>query len=62
MAIRQVWGRHTASTQTVNGAYAAEYGEDDVELQDVMAAINAFAEEEGRRPRILVAKVIEEIG
>jgi methylmalonyl-CoA mutase len=52
----QVWGRHVASTQTVSGAYVTEFGET-AEITSVMHAIAQFEEEEGRRPRILVAKV-----
>eukprot|EP00730_Choanoeca_flexa_P007528 TRINITY_DN12347_c1_g10_i2.p1 TRINITY_DN12347_c1_g10~~TRINITY_DN12347_c1_g10_i2.p1 ORF type:complete len:725 (+),score=219.02 TRINITY_DN12347_c1_g10_i2:54-2228(+) len=55
-ALEKVWGRHTPSTQTVSGAYVTEFGEAD-EIKTVMAAVNGFAEEEGRRPRILVAKM-----
>merc|ERR1712241_1072158 len=40
----------------VSGAYRAEYGETN-EIKAVTEAIESFAEEEGRRPRILVAKM-----
>merc|ERR1719509_116558 len=40
----------------VSGAYRSEYGESE-EIVAVTEAIEAFAEEEGRRPRILVAKM-----
>eukprot|EP00045_Choanoeca_perplexa_P016715 m.229521 g.229521 ORF g.229521 m.229521 type:complete len:726 (+) comp17339_c0_seq3:171-2348(+) len=55
-ALEKVWGRHTPSTQTVSGAYVTEYGENS-EIETVMEAINKFEAEEGRRPRILVAKM-----
>jgi len=55
-ALEKVWGRHQPSTQTVSGAYAAEFGETD-ELKNVMDEVSKFAEDEGRRPRILVAKM-----
>merc|ERR1719513_377209 len=40
----------------VSGAYRSEYGETE-EIKAVTEAIESFAEEEGRRPRILVAKM-----
>ena len=51
-----VFGRHTASDKMVSGAYRTEYGED-TEISTVAVAIDKFHEEEGRRPRILVAKM-----
>merc|ERR1711936_451682 len=55
-AMEAVYGRHVASDKMVSGAYRAEYGETN-EIKAVTEAIGAFAEEEGRRPRILVAKM-----
>merc|ERR1719460_1382044 len=55
-AMEAVYGRHVASDKMVSGAYRAEYGETN-EIKAVTKAIEAFAEEEGRRPRILVAKM-----
>merc|ERR1712233_82853 len=55
-AMEAVYGRHVASDKMVSGAYRAEYGETN-EITAVTEAIQAFAEEEGRRPRILVAKM-----
>merc|ERR1712037_752075 len=55
-AMEAVYGRHVASDKMVSGAYRAEYGETN-EIKAVTEAIEAFAEEEGRRPRILVAKM-----
>jgi methylmalonyl-CoA mutase len=52
----QVFGRHSPNLRTVSGAYATEYGEND-EITNVIKAVEGFAEEEGRRPRILVAKM-----
>jgi len=60
-ALESVWGRHVASTEVVQGAYSASFnacGEDrEKEYNDVLKAVNDFAEKEGRRPRILVAKM-----
>lgn len=61
LALETVWGRHVATNQVVQGAYSAAYkahgkdNEDDYE--NVLSAVAAFAEKEGRRPRILVAKM-----
>ncbi len=56
LALEKAWGRHQAAIRTVAGAYASEFGKD-VALERVRAAVNAFARHEGRRPRILVAKM-----
>jgi len=55
-AMEAVFGRHTASDKMVSGAYRNEYGEES-EISTVAVAIDKFHEEEGRRPRILVAKM-----
>lgn len=55
-AMEEVFGRHVASGRMVSGAYKTEFGEDN-ELQVVMDRVKGFVELEGRRPRILVAKV-----
>ncbi|MGH8795717.1 MAG: methylmalonyl-CoA mutase, partial [Caldimonas sp.] len=55
-ALEQVYGRHRADTQKVTGVYAAAY--DSAEGWDKLKAeIEAFAEEQGRRPRVLIAKL-----
>jgi methylmalonyl-CoA mutase len=55
-AMEVVYGRHVATDKMVSGAYRSEYGETE-EITAVTEAIAAYAEEEGRRPRILVAKM-----
>ncbi len=55
-AMAVVFGRHVASDRLVSGAYRNEYGETD-DIKKVTEAVEKFAEEEGRRPRILVAKM-----
>ncbi len=55
-AMAKVFGRHVATDRLVSGAYRSEYGEND-EISRVCDAVEQFAEEEGRRPRILVAKM-----
>jgi len=55
-AMEAVFGRHVASDKMVSGAYKTEYGEE-CEITNCAEAIDKFLEEEGRRPRILVAKM-----
>jgi len=55
-AMGKVFGRHVASDRLVSGAYKNEFGETD-EISSVISAVDAFAADEGRRPRILVAKM-----
>ncbi|MFZ2015896.1 MAG: methylmalonyl-CoA mutase [Nocardioides sp.] len=57
-ALEQVWGRHQAQIRTISGVFRDEAGADGDELvQEVLDATAAFEEAEGRRPRILVAKM-----
>jgi methylmalonyl-CoA mutase len=60
-ALRSVWGEHKPREGVVQGAYAGSFGVDDAayekEFKDVVAQVEAFAKEEGRRPRILIAKM-----
>ena len=55
-ALEKVWGRHRADTHKVAGVYAAAY--DSAEGWDTLKAeIAAFGTEQGRRPRVLIAKL-----
>ena len=55
-ALETVFGRHRADTQKVSGVYAAAY--DSAEGWDkLQAEIAQFAEDEGRRPRVMIAKL-----
>jgi methylmalonyl-CoA mutase len=55
-ALEKAWGRHRADTQKVTGVYAAAY--DSAEGWDQLKAeIAAFAEQQGRRPRVMIAKL-----
>ena len=58
-ALKGVWGEHIARSDVVSGAYANQYGsaEDEKSYNDAVAAIEAFAEYDGRRPRMLVCKM-----
>jgi methylmalonyl-CoA mutase len=55
-ALEKVFGRHTAVIRTISGVYRAEAGDSPL-IADVLAATEKFAHDEGRRPRILVAKM-----
>jgi len=57
-ALVQVWGRYEAQIRTVSGVYGGEMsGESADAIEAVRARCARFAELEGRRPRLLVAKV-----
>jgi methylmalonyl-CoA mutase len=57
-AIEKVSGRYQAVTKTISGIYSSEYkdGENEM-LAKARAMTEAYAEHEGRRPRIMVAKM-----
>lgn len=57
-AIEKVSGRYKAVTRTISGVYSSEYkGSNNEMLNNARKLTNEFAEEEGRRPRILIAKI-----
>ncbi|MFO0407427.1 MAG: methylmalonyl-CoA mutase [Labrys sp. (in: a-proteobacteria)] len=56
-ALEQVFGRHKAEIRTITGVYKREAGMGEAAVQRVLDATEAFARNEGRRPRILVAKI-----
>jgi methylmalonyl-CoA mutase len=55
-ALESVFGRYQARIRSIAGVYRREFGEDDT-VNRVRAEVERFAEKEGRRPRILVAKL-----
>jgi methylmalonyl-CoA mutase len=55
-AMEKVFGRHKAQIKSISGVYSTAYGEDKL-VAEVRSMTDAFAEEEGRRPRILIAKM-----
>jgi methylmalonyl-CoA mutase len=55
-ALEKVYGRHQAEIRTISGVYRDEAGEAS-NISTTIALVEKFAEEEGRRPRILVAKM-----
>ncbi|TJZ93759.1 methylmalonyl-CoA mutase [Paracoccus gahaiensis] len=56
MAMEEVFGRHRAEVRTLAGVYGAAY-EGDEGFAQIQRDVEAFAEEEGRRPRMLVVKM-----
>ena len=55
-AMEKVFGRHRAEVKTLAGVYGAAY-EGDAGFEAIQRDVEAFAEEEGRRPRMLVVKM-----
>ena len=56
MAMEEVFGRHRAEVKTLAGVYGAAY-EGDAGFEQIQKDVEAFAEAEGRRPRMLVVKM-----
>ncbi|MCR9071453.1 MAG: methylmalonyl-CoA mutase [Alphaproteobacteria bacterium] len=56
MALEKVWGRHVAEVKAISGVYSKEVGESGV-VDQVKQLVAEFEEQEGRRPRILIAKM-----
>ena len=55
-ALEKVFGRHVAEIKSIAGVYRKEVGNDKT-VQKVMEMVETFGEKEGRRPRILIAKM-----
>ena len=55
-ALEAVFGRHRAETRSISGVYGAAY-EGDAGFEAIRSEIEAFTRDEGRRPRMLVAKM-----
>ena len=56
-ALEKVFGRHRAEVSAVTGVYKAEIARMDGSLNRIKELIESFETEQGRRPRILVAKM-----
>ena len=56
MALEKAWGRHKAVVRSLAGVYSSEFG-DESEVASVRRSTDEFARSEGRRPRIMVAKM-----
>ena len=63
LALENAWGRHVPATGMVQGAYTAAFNStsreegDESEYETILKNVERFEESEGRRPRILVAKM-----
>ena len=55
-ALERIFGRHRAEARSVTGVYGGAYAEDDGFVR-IQRETEAFARDEGRRPRILIAKL-----
>ena len=55
-AMEKVFGRHTATIRSITGVYSSAFGEN-MQVEKVRKMTDDFAEKEGRRPRIMIAKM-----
>ncbi|HUQ04658.1 MAG TPA: methylmalonyl-CoA mutase [Kofleriaceae bacterium] len=56
-ALEKVWGRHRAEIRAIAGVYSGEVGESSDAVTRVRGRTQTFLDREGRRPRILIAKM-----
>lgn len=56
MAMEKIFGRHKAVTQTISGVYSSEV-KDNADFKKAREMADQFAELDGRRPRIMIAKM-----
>jgi methylmalonyl-CoA mutase len=57
MALEKVYGRHRAEIKAISGVYRQEVGPMSDAVDRVLRSVAKFEADEGRRPRILVAKI-----
>ncbi|MGB2041090.1 MAG: methylmalonyl-CoA mutase [Porticoccaceae bacterium] len=55
-ALESQWGRHKAQQRSISGVYGAAY-QGDEEFMSIKNKVESFAENHGRRPRMLVVKM-----
>ena len=55
-ALEKIYGRHSAVIQSISGVYGSAYEGDEV-FEKIQRDVDAFAKDEGRRPRMLVVKL-----
>lgn len=61
LALEKAWGRHVPSSTIVQGAYGSSFTqskENESEYDLILNEVKRFEQDEGRRPRILVAKMV----
>jgi methylmalonyl-CoA mutase len=56
-ALEKVWGRHEAVIRSITGVYSGEVNSANNDVREVIELTKQFEQQEGRRPRILVAKM-----
>jgi methylmalonyl-CoA mutase len=56
-ALEQAWGRHKAEPRVLTGVYGKAIGAHNTAAEKVRGLTRAFREDEGRAPKILVAKM-----
>ena len=56
-ALERVWGRHRAEIKSISGVYRREAGAMSGAVERVRTLVEQFERDDGRRPRILVAKM-----
>ncbi|MBC8050858.1 MAG: methylmalonyl-CoA mutase, partial [Chitinophagales bacterium] len=57
LAMEKVYGRHRAETRAISGVYRQEIGQMNDAVRNVVSMAEEFERRDGRRPRILIAKV-----
>ncbi|WP_417669356.1 methylmalonyl-CoA mutase [Roseibium sp.] len=57
LAMEKVFGRHKAEIKSISGVYKREAGAMSEAIEKVQKLVEAFEDDDGRRPRILVAKM-----
>jgi len=57
LALEKVFGRHRPQIRAISGVYRREIGDMSAACKQVQEQVEAFEAREGRRPRILVAKI-----
>jgi methylmalonyl-CoA mutase len=55
-ALEKVWGRYHAEIRSISGVYGSQFS-DDADWKTLRREVERFAADQGRRPRILVAKI-----
>ena len=56
-ALEKIYGRHVAEIKSISGVYRKEVGAGSAIVDKVLKMVETIAEKEGRRPRILIAKM-----
>ena len=56
-ALEKVWGRYEATPSGVTGVYSSAFDPNNPTFKEAVKRINAFTELEGRKPKIMIAKM-----